>query len=54
MMEKRLRNVVAAIRGYKIPELPNEILILEKEINSKFGSTAPVTEIIAMNTTVTG
>ena len=53
-MEQKLRNAVAAIRGYKIPELPNEVLLLEKEINSKFCSTAAVAEIIEMNTTLSG
>lgn len=53
-MEQKLRNAVAAIRGHKIPELPNEVLLLEKEIKSKFCSTATVAEIIEMNTTLSG
>ncbi len=53
-MEQKLRNAVAAIRGHKIPELPNEVLLLEKEIKSKFCSSAKVAEIIEMNTTLSG
>ncbi|NPA71941.1 MAG: HDOD domain-containing protein [Gammaproteobacteria bacterium] len=53
-MEQRLKNAMRAIQGQKIPELPNEILMLEKEINSKFASTATVAEIIEMNTTLSG
>ena len=53
-MEQKLRNALAAIKGHKIPELPNEVLLLEKEIKSKFGSTATVAEIIEMNTTLSG
>jgi HD-like signal output (HDOD) protein len=53
-MEQKLRNAVAAIRGHKIPELPNEVLLLEQEIKSKFCSSAKVAEIIEMNTTLSG
>ena len=53
-MEQKLRNAVAAIRGHKIPELPNEVLLLEQEIKSKFCSSGKVAEIIEMNTTLSG
>lgn len=53
-MEQKLRNAVAAIRGHKIPELPNEVLLLEQEIKSKFCSATTVAKIIEMNATLSG
>ncbi|WP_040728127.1 HDOD domain-containing protein [Thiomicrorhabdus sp. Kp2] len=53
-MQQKLRNALHAIKGQTIPELPDDILRLEKEIKSKFASTASVAEIIEMNTTLSG
>lgn len=53
-MQERLRAAIKAIKGHKIPELPQEVLALEKEIKSKFGSLATVAQIIEMNTTLSG
>jgi len=53
-MQQKLRNALQAIKGQTIPELPDDILRLEKEIKSKFASTASVAEIIEMNTTLSG
>ncbi|MDX1351827.1 MAG: HDOD domain-containing protein [Thiomicrorhabdus sp.] len=53
-MQQKLRNALQAIKGQTIPELPEDILRLEKEIKSKFASTASVAEIIEMNTTLSG
>lgn len=53
-MSDVLRNAMEAIRGVKIPELPTEVLLLEKEITSKFASLANVASIIEMNTTLSG
>ena len=53
-MQQKLRNALQAIHGLTIPELPEDILRLEKEIKSKFASTTSVAEIIEMNTTLSG
>lgn len=53
-MQQKLRNALQAIKGQKIPELPDDILRLEREIKSKFASTASVAKIIEMNTTLSG
>ena len=53
-MQEKLRAAIKAIHGHKIPELPQEVLALEKEIKSKFGSLATVAQIIEMNTTLSG
>ncbi len=53
-MQEKLREALKAIQGHKIPELPQEVLALEKEIKSKFCSLATVAQIIEMNTTLSG
>lgn len=53
-MQNNLREALKAIQGVQIPELPSEVLALEKEIKSKFGNLSTVTEIIEMNTTLSG
>ena len=53
-MQDKLRAALQAIQGVKIPELPTEVLALEEEIKSKFGSLAKAAEIIEMNTTLSG
>lgn len=53
-MQQKLKQALQAIKGQVIPELPQEVLALEREINSKFGSLASVAEIIEMNTTLSG
>ena len=45
---------MVAIQGVKIPELPDEILELEREITSKFSNVANVSDIIEKNTTLSG
>jgi len=53
-MQQRFRDAMQAIQGQKIPELPEEILALERELKSKFASTATVASIIEKNTTLSG
>jgi len=53
-MQQKLRAAIKAIYGHKIPELPEEVLLLEKEVNSKFANTISVAEIIEKNTTLSG
>lgn len=53
-MQQKLKQALQAIKGQVIPELPQEVLALEREIKSKFGSLASVAEIIEMNTTLSG
>jgi len=53
-MQNKLRQAIKAIQGHKIPELPEEIIELDKEISSKFASMSNVAEIISKNTTLSG
>jgi HD-like signal output (HDOD) protein len=53
-MQDHIRRALNAVKGQKIPELPQEVLALEKEIKSKLGSVHTVAEIIEMNTTLSG
>ncbi len=53
-MQQHFRKALETIHGHSIPELPQEVLALEKEIKSKFGSVATVASIIEMNTTLSG
>ncbi|MBD3775678.1 MAG: HDOD domain-containing protein [Thiotrichales bacterium] len=53
-MQDKLRKAMEAIRGIKIPELPEEVLLLEKEVKSKFANIITVAEIIEKNTTLSG
>ena len=53
-MQERLKRAVMAIKGVKIPELPEEILELDREINSKFANVANVADIIEKNITLSG
>ncbi|WP_127471037.1 HDOD domain-containing protein [Thiomicrorhabdus aquaedulcis] len=53
-MHEKLRNAMHAIHGQSIPELPDEVLLLEREIKSKFSNTVSVAQIIEQNTTLSG
>lgn len=53
-MEQTLRQAVAAIKGVKLPELPEEVMLLEKELTSRFVSSASLAKIIEQNTTLSG
>lgn len=53
-MQDKLRQAIKAIQGHKIPELPEEIVELEKEISSKFANLGNVASIIEKNTTLSG
>ncbi|MEA3405103.1 MAG: HDOD domain-containing protein [Pseudomonadota bacterium] len=53
-MQNKLKQAMIAIHGVTIPELPDEVLLLEKEINSKFANVSTVSEIIEKNTTLSG
>ena len=53
-MQQKLRQAMQVIKGIPIPELPHEVMALEREIKSKFASLATVSEIIEKNTTLSG
>lgn len=53
-MEHTLRQALTAIQGVKLPELPEEVRLLEKELGSRFVSNANITKIIEQNTTLSG
>ena len=53
-MQDKLRQAIKAIQGHKIPELPEEIIELDKEISSKFANMGNVASIIEKNTTLSG
>ncbi len=52
--ELRMKKAMAAIQGVKIPEMPEEVIQLDMEINSKFANAASVASIIEKNTTLSG
>lgn len=52
--EARMKRALAAIQGVNIPELPEEVMQLDQEINSKFANASKVAEIIEKNTTISG
>lgn len=53
-MQEKLKRAMVAIQGVQIPELPEEILELEREITSKFANISNVADIIEKNTTLSG
>jgi putative nucleotidyltransferase with HDIG domain len=53
-MQEKLLKAMHAIAGQPIPELPDEVLLLEREIKSKFSNTSSVAAIIEKNTTLSG
>lgn len=53
-MQEKLKRAVQAIQGTKIPELPEEVLMLERELKSKFVNLGTVASIIEKNTTLSG
>lgn len=54
MLQQKLRNATLAIQGHKIPEIPEEILRLDKELQSKFPNVLSITNIIEQNATLSG
>lgn len=53
-MQQKLRNAMAAIDGVTIPEIPDEVLRLRQELQSKFPNINQVAKIIEQNTTLSG
>ena len=53
-MQEKLKRAMVAIQGVKIPELPEEILELDRELSSKFANISNVADIIEKNTTLSG
>lgn len=49
-----LKRAVVSIQGVKIPEMPEEVMLLQKELNSKFANSAAVAGIIEKNATISG
>ncbi len=43
-----------AIKGHEIPEIPHEVIQLEKELKAKFPSIVDIANIINKNTTLSG
>jgi len=54
MQQDDLKRALESIRGIRIPELPTEIIELEKELNSKLCNTFTVAQIIERNITLSG
>jgi len=54
MLHEKLRKAKAAIQGVQLPELPSEILLLEKELQSRFADVNTVASIIEKNTVMAG
>lgn len=54
MIEDRLKQALNSIRGIRIPELPGEIIELERELKRKLCNTSNVADIIERNATLSG
>ncbi|BBP43005.1 HDOD domain-containing protein [Thiosulfativibrio zosterae] len=54
MLQQKLQEAMQAIYGHKIPEIPEEILRLEKELQSKFPNIIQIANIIEQNATLSG
>lgn len=52
--QAKLAQAVKSIAGVKIPDMPDEVIQLDKEMQSKFANTASIAGIIEKNTTLTG
>lgn len=53
-MKHKLHDALKAISGHKIPEIPHEILMLEKELKTKFPNLLEMAKIIEQNTSLSG
>lgn len=53
-MEQTLRQALLAIKGLKLPELPEELILIEQELASRFCSSHRIVAIIEQNTTLSG
>jgi HD-like signal output (HDOD) protein len=53
-MDQILRQAMMAIKGVKLPELPEELMLIEKELTSRFCSSQKIAAIIEQNTTLSG
>jgi putative nucleotidyltransferase with HDIG domain len=48
--EQKIRRAFVAIQGIKIPDMPEEVIALDKEISSRYPNTGKMVEIISGNT----
>ena len=53
-MDQILREAMVAIKGVKLPELPEELMLIEHELASRFCSSQKIANIIEQNTTLSG
>lgn len=53
-MQQKLRSAMIALQGVSIPEIPDEVLRLQKELQSKFPNINEIAKIIEQNTTLSG
>ncbi len=54
MILQKLRNAQSVIHGYRIPELPAEVLMLDAELKGKFPDIQAIASIIERNTSLSG
>ncbi|GAB6034755.1 HDOD domain-containing protein [Galenea microaerophila] len=54
MVQTKLRNAMKIIQGTPLPELPEEVLLLEKELKSRFANLEKISSIIEKNTVMAG
>jgi len=48
--EQKVRRAFMAIQGIRIPDMPEEIIALDKEISSRYPNTGTMVDIISSNT----
>ncbi len=51
-MQKILQDALIAITGFDIPEIPQEVLLLQAELKNKFSTFIQITEIIERNSII--
>ena len=54
MLEKKLRAAMGAIKGMSLPELPQEVILLQRELESKYPNMKVAADIIGQNTKLAG
>lgn len=52
--KNHLKRAFVAIQGVEIPEMPEEVMLLQKELSSKFSNSSAVAGIIEKNATISG
>ena len=53
-LKNHLKRALIAMQGVEIPEMPEEVMLLQRELSSKFANSGAVAGIIEKNATISG